>query len=276
MPDGKILEGRWVNGDLFGDVKIVKPDGSTETARYLNGAPLTESTAKKTHSWLTFEVMSPMTLSLFTAGLGVGSLIQQDPEVKNTMRTAAGVFYGLSVLEAFTSNTWSYLWNIETQEGAMKQLDEFSKAEPRLFLSIKNYHMERYRKDHGRREDNKRKHANDDMDEYKNDKKINKKMKDIKKESDIVEAIERAQMYIKKRLRNKGLNDDIDRFKQLDDKQTKKDKKKGTAEAPLWVTEKIVSKEQTSRFEVKDFIDVSDPSSLLKIHSDIPVLRLKM
>jgi len=74
------------------------------------------------------------------AACGVGYMV--DPKKMPGLAAAAGVFYGLQLIESLTSNTFAYLCNIQTPERTVDQVRQMVDGAPTLSISITNYHYE--------------------------------------------------------------------------------------------------------------------------------------
>ena len=61
---------------------------------------------------------------------------------KPAYAVAGGIFYGLQFIESLTSNTWSYLCNIQTPEQASDRVREMISAKPICAINIQNFHYE--------------------------------------------------------------------------------------------------------------------------------------
>ena len=84
----------------------------------MNGARISGGGASETRSFFTWDVIKPLTLSLGTAGCGAKALMAKDEFEQVAFGVGFGLLYSMSIVEGFTSSTWSYLWNIESQEDA--------------------------------------------------------------------------------------------------------------------------------------------------------------
>ena len=105
-------------------------------------------------------------------------------------------------------------------------LDKYAASRPRFYLTCENFHYERLHADVPRIERSKTKWIDDDQDKaYKNDKQIESNLKKIEKKKTDAEKIDKAKRLIAERLENQGVSEDLEKFKQMQNKVVEKDKK---------------------------------------------------
>ena len=97
---------------------------------------ITDSSASETSSFFTWEVTKPLAMSLMTGVCGVKALTANDDDLKKTgWALGFGFLHTMSFVECFTSDTWTYLWNLESQEEAKKVLDKYAAEKPKFYLT---------------------------------------------------------------------------------------------------------------------------------------------
>ena len=86
-----------------------------------------------------------LVLSMISMGCGIGAYFTNDKDKKDALKICSGVFWSFQLAESFLSPTWGYLNNVMTSDQAAAKLMRYSKTNPEVKLTIRNYHNEKRR-----------------------------------------------------------------------------------------------------------------------------------